>query len=241
MRVMDLRSTLIMIFRPDELPYGALSRDDAAEDLLDRYGLAQEKPPFAIPGTQANLLYRNGKVEIGGSQRLIDQIAIEPRRMLITVSGETHIAQTLFEELRGYIRNVELRQTDYAYEPVSLTHETQATTQMTFDFSSLFAGSAVPVVKSHLSASLPDYGATLDIYPISVRFRVGYRNPPASLARSRISLVEKTLTLEIKEKTDPADRILFSTSPSDSATHLSLLETLEQMVQDSERPRTSDE
>lgn len=222
-----------MIFRPDELPYGVLSRDDTADRLAVRYSLTQEKPPFSLPGTQPNLVFMNGKFDAGDRSVLIDRLVIETRRVLLTVNADTAFAQEVFEDLKVFIAEVELRDTDYEYEPVSLTFETQATTEMTIAFLEIFEGSALPTISDKLQSELPSHGAEIDIYPTSVRFRIGYRNPPASLSRSRITLVDKQLVLEIKDKTEPSDHIMQSVSPADSETHLELLATIEQIVRGS--------
>lgn len=230
MKVKDLHSTLIMIFRPDELPYGVLSRDDTADRLGVRYSLTQERPPFSIPGTQPNLVYVNGKSDTDEKPVLIDRLVVEARRILLTVSADTASARRVFEDLKVFIGEVELRDTDYEYAPVSLTFETQSTTEMSIDFVDIFKGSALPNINDHLSITLPNHGSEIDIYPTSVRFRVGYRNPPAVLSRSRINLVDKYLVLEVKDKTEPSDRIMQSVSPADSETHLKLLTDIEQLV-----------
>lgn len=230
MRIKDIHATIVYILPPDEIPYSVLSRDEAADRFGVRYGLTQEKPPIAIPGMQQNLVYTNGVFTTENSRCLIDRIVVEPRRVLITVNGETAIGELLFDDIREFFNEIDLRQTEYSYSPVSTTHETQSTTEMSFEYRDFFTRSVVPSVQDSVQGSIPSYGAELDVYPVSFRFRIGYRNQPPALSRNRISLVDKFVTIELKDKTDPADRIMFASSPADSRTHVQLLSAIEDLV-----------
>lgn len=227
MKLKDLHSSLIIIFRPEELPFGALSQDLSADRLGTRYGLTQEKPPFIVPGIQQNLMYMNGRFEANGQQHAIDKLVVEPRRILLTVNSTTQVALALFEDIRQFLHEVELRETDFEYSPVSLTYETQSTIKFDMTFAEFLSCHQLDNTKDLLSERLPNYGASLDVYPISVKFRIGYRNPPETLQRSRISLVDKVVTIEIKEKTEPSECLFFAVTPSDSDTHLAFLREIE--------------
>ena len=230
MIVRELHSTVILIFRPDEIPFPVLSRDDIADRLGVRYSLTQEKPPFSMPGTQANLVYSNGVFDVDRTKYLVDRVAVEPRRILITVAGPTNVALAVFEDLKSFIQEVDLRSSDFDYEPVSTTHESQTSVKLGFDFDRLLAGSQLADLSEEFERSLPGYGAQVDVYPVSVRFRVAYRNQPERLSRNRISLVDKIVALEVKDKTDPAECLYSSLLPTDSDTHLELLSSIEHRV-----------
>jgi hypothetical protein len=230
LKVKDIHATVVYILPPDEIPYSVLSRDETADRLGFRYGLAQEKPPIAIPGVQQNIVYNNGVFETDTGRYLIDRLVVEPRRVLITVNGETQVAGLLFDDVRRFFGEVDLRQADYSYAPVSTTHETQSTSVMNFEYRDIFSQSIVPSVQNIVESSIPSHGAQLDVYPVSIRFRIGYRNQPSALSRNRISLVDKLVTIELKDKTDPADRIMFFSTPADSRTHYELLLAIEELV-----------
>lgn len=230
MVVRELHSTVILIFRPDEIPFSVISRDDVADRLGVRYSLTQEKPPFSLPGTQANLVYSNGVFDVEAATYLVDRIVVEPRRILITVAGPTDVALAVFEDLKSFIQEVELRGSSFDYEPVSTTHESQATVKLGFGFDHLLVGSKLSGLSEELRGSLPGYGAQVAVHPVSLRFRVSYGNQPDRLSRNRISLVDKLVALEVKDRTDPSDCLYSSVLPADSATHLELLRLIESRV-----------
>jgi hypothetical protein len=165
---------------------------------------------------------------------MIEQLVVDPRRVVLTVNGDTESALAVFLDIQAFFAEVEMRQFRTNYDRVSVTHDTVSTTEMGFEFRELFAGSPLPALQDTLTERLPRYGADLDLYPTAVRFQIGYRNQPVDLARNKITLLDKYLSVEIKDETDPADRVFSASSPSDSGTHLSLLETLEDIVVGSE-------
>ncbi|MDY6968484.1 MAG: hypothetical protein SVR08_07520 [Spirochaetota bacterium] len=75
-----------------------------------------------------------------------------------------------------------------------------------------------------------NYDARISFIPYSVRFQISYNDIPEKLVKNKISISDKSVLIELREKTEPNDQIYFTVSPTGTETHLELLNTIEKML-----------
>ncbi|GEM_PF-2916741 len=235
-KIRDLRVKQIRVFPADEIPYAILLNNQTRSQLAAKYD-------FTVPGELERawqlqgpgLRFLNGTYQIDDSRILIEELKIEERRVLITVNSDSVNAAKFFEELRQFIAKIDHRPGSREYEPILHSEETQCIAVLDFEFPQLLKEGPLDGFESTIEASTHSFGATLDIFPRSIKFAIRYLKPPESLSRQYVTLSDKELTIETRGRTAIEDRVFFTTSPLSSSGHTDLLEQLDNIVKQSSK------
>lgn len=235
-KIRDLKVRQVRVFPADEIPYAILLNSKTRSQLAAKYD-------FSIPGELERawhlhgqgLHFQNGTYQIDDSRILIEQLTIEERRVLITVNGDTGNATAFFEELRRFFAKIDQRPGSREYRPILHSEETQCIAVLDFEFPQLLKKGPLDRFESAIEASTHSFGATLDIFPRSIKFAIRYLKPPESLSKQYVTLSDKELTIETRGRTAIEDRVFFTTSPLNTSDHIDLLEQLENMVKQSSK------
>ncbi|MFZ7132185.1 MAG: hypothetical protein ACOWWR_07495 [Eubacteriales bacterium] len=227
--IKSLQSTLIMIFPADDIHLPSIKRKDSVRFLNDKYNLELIKVPDNIPFPQNNIMFRNGEFRHQGKLFIINEIIIEERRFIIRCLGPSEIIDVFFSQFRKDLKTLDVRDNKGDYAPLLSTYETICVCCIDIDFSDL-CNDKFNNYLGEIEGDLPTYTAKMSLMPFSIRVRIDYHDLPEKLRKERISLADKFLTIEQREKTDPADKVYFTASPTETKTHFALIDKLEKAI-----------
>ncbi len=232
--IRNLRASQVRILPIDEIPYAEISLKDHAQGIGEMFGLTRQVEPLLDVGNRltfsnALLIYKNGQYTHDGKSYAIENLTIEDRRVLTNIVGPTEICDRIWDELRKFLLKVDTRSDKPEYKPIIVTNDTNCVAQMSFSIKDMIAGSKLETAVERITQSQDNYGAKLDVYPSSFRFRVSYAEPPIEVTQRNISIVDREVIFEVRARSSVNDRVFFTTSPSCSAKHLRLLEEIEKL------------
>ncbi|WP_319560352.1 hypothetical protein [Marispirochaeta sp.] len=227
--IKSLQSTLIMIFPADDIHLPSIKRKDSVKLFNDKYNLELNKVPESLPFPQNNILFRNGEYKHEGKLFIINEIIIEERRLIIRSLGPSEVIDDFFSQFRKDLKALDIRDNKGDYAPLLSTYETICVCQLDLDFHHMFNEKFNNYLKD-IETNLPTYAAKMSLVPFSFRVRIDYHDLPEKLRKERITLADKFLTIEQREKTDPADKIYFTASPTETSTHFALIDKLEKEI-----------
>ncbi len=230
--IRDLKSVQIRIFPVDDIPINSLRRTTAIESIKLRYKFDFTRFPEPIPFESQNLIFTNGEFQFEKQKCLIDRLVIEDRRIIINGSSSSKVIDAFYKDLCEQFKKLDLRSPKPKYVPLVKTDETTCIVKLNISFQSLFKGSKVLTISKDLLKSTPCYDCELAVYPSSLKFKISYLKVPESIVQHKISLAEKFFVLEVRERTTPDEQFFFTSSPTDTDTHLSLIKTIESRFAD---------
>lgn len=237
MRQIDLRSTLITIFRVDEIDFLSLLTGSFASEIRSRYGCEVTNAQLA-PGNRG-LEFSPGRVTLGGNVKVIDRILVEERRLIVTVGGSSDDARVLEGQLENLILACETRCAKSSLVRVVQFEEAQCIVQLQIAFGELLNRSTFGSLSQSLQASafFQKSLSPVRVLPIGCRFLIRYEGKDPSLVDNAITVGDKYLTIEAREGINPEERVFVASGPLKSDDLLKLLQSLEEQAQNLEEQK----
>jgi hypothetical protein len=228
-KLLSLSVVQLRVFRVDEIPFSSLQLESSTQKIQKAFGFKQTGPinTLFIAEVAGGIAFRAGEFPSGSTTTVVDQIIIEPRRILISVSGSSETADQVFAHLREVMREIDQRSERPALEPLVLTQETTTIMQLDFPITALVAGTPLEAFQTGVNSLIDSQGSRVRIYPSSIHFRVSYDDLPESLKASNITLADKDIGVEIRAGTAVQERTFFITSPNPSSKHIDLVSLFE--------------
>lgn len=215
----------IRIFPSDKVPLLRLAAPAVSEMVAKRLGGAEvvSRPPAGSP-IAGELVFSGGTLPAEGKtgSNIIKVLQIAERKIALVVEGTTAVANRAYELFSGVAKELGY---DLG-EPLVLTHETSCVVTLDFDWTALLAPPTLSFVQGPMLASLAGPTAPA-IRGLSFAIRLGYPDVPSELREHGVSLADKAVTIEPRAQTPLSERRYFTSSPSDTETHMALLRELE--------------
>jgi len=212
------------IFPVDGLPMPRLITPAVSNAFRERFGWGgAEAPEGEIvfqPGVFPNTEAKDAIV--------IKSLQMNERRMVLTVIADSSGANQVHKGLMDFFAEVAGWT---PAEPLILTEDTTCTATLDFDWDALLS----PAMRKFLKGTMNETISAHSISPPEVRglhfaVRIAYPEVPTKLQEHGVALSDKTLTVEPRVQTPPSERRYYTSSPTDSDTHLQLLEQLERAL-----------
>lgn len=230
--IRDLKSTQIRIFPTDEIAFNSLQRSNAKAQIQDRYKLQSSPQAFfeGLPGETNKIAFTNGEFVFEDKVFLIERLSIEMRRIIICMASQSSIVESMFEDLRKLLIDLDLRDSKPDYEPIVTAQETSCVAKLDFSFTDLFKDTVISGFNDYLSKNIQSHGCETDIIPSSIHFKISYNKQPDSFEKNKVTLNDKDFVLEIRDRTSFEENLYYTFAPADSETHIKLLSELEKRV-----------
>jgi hypothetical protein len=170
--------------------------------------------------------FSNGTFEIDGRSVTVESVRIEPRRILISASSTSEDADRIYARLKEILASIDPNKRFSQVEPLSVAQETACTVTLDVPFETFFS-EPVRRFTAALADRLSSPGAKPIVRPANFSIGVNYAVTDQRLILQGITFSPKQIVIEPRVGTDPAELRYFTASPTDSDTHLRLVEELE--------------
>jgi hypothetical protein len=224
--VVQLFTIARRLFAPESIPWSQLTTPSNLSRLEQKYKFAQLVQPQMLQGgaTQLQVIGANGEYRHGGSLIGIQNLSIEPNVIQLQVSAETQKADLFFADLAAFLE--ELRSASrIKLDEYKKSYQTVAVVKLRVSYDKIFS----PNMGDYLTESvmprlkLPDGDPHIRLAALS--WVVTYRTESTDAA-----YLPKVLTIEPRAGSKIEDRIYYTISPTDSQTHIGLLEEFERKL-----------
>jgi hypothetical protein len=224
----DITVTQVRVYETDHLPFQSLRLQSNLRNFAKAF-------VFESTGLDPNglrVVLNNGSVEIEKQTIHVLNLTLEPRRMLVQVKGRTSDANAAASSFSAELAKLTPDSPkERPLQPILVTNETTSVATLDIDFSDLFAPPVISVVEGEARTMFSNkYMLARSVGFKSLSFEIRYEPSDPSLQEHDVSLANTLLTLEPRLGTPLKERRFYISSPTDSETHLSLVEALESHI-----------
>lgn len=223
-------STVVMIFPNDEIYLSSIRRNESIHILNEKYKLKLLQQADTFLMSQNQLTFREGEFILNAVPYPIDELTIDERRLIIKTQSTSEVALKLFQSIKEDLLSFDYRKKKPKYEPIITSYDTACVCQLRTKISEKLNNAFLNNFLVKTGELMPKYDSHLSIIPFSLKFKIEYFNISPKLSKNKITLSDKFLTIEYREKTDPEDRYYFISSPTDSSTHFEIIKAFENML-----------
>lgn len=228
-KIRRLKTTQIMIFQADDIDIVSIRRKSSIKKLQSLFSLNFMQLPENLPvQVQPQLIFQNGEFKLNDKIYDIEQLVIEDRKIIINIYAEYEISNAFFDDIKNLFISFESRDQPGDYNPIITTYETLCVSNLNIEFENFFKKDDTQKIESIISEK-DSHGASIKLYPTSFKFKIKYDDIPDDLKGNNISINDKQLIVELRDMTNPKDKIFYTFSPTRSDVHLKLLDTLEKL------------
>ncbi len=225
--IVDLTVAQVRVYPVDALPFVNLRAPANVKAIKETFHFANV---FADP-MGAQVTYNNGTFESRGKSVSILAFAIEQRRTQIQVRGHSAMADAFNAAVWNALAGPGKRAKFPEPEPLVKVEETTCVATLDIDFDELIAPQLLRFIMTEAKERLrTSFGTPKSIAFKGLSFEVKYATKDSSLEEHDVVLSNKLLTIEPRAGTPMRERRFYTASPTDSETHLALLEKLEKEV-----------
>jgi hypothetical protein len=225
-----LAVTQVRIFRAEEIPISLLQVESAAKAIRAAFSFRQFVPiaPPVSADPMGGLSFGQGELKENGTSIGIQQLTIEPRRIILNVHSSSSNANKVFGRVIELLRQLDPRAEKPSYEPLLCTEQTVSTVKFGFPISKLFDSNPLLQFGKGLEEKIVGYAGRPKIVPSAVHYHVTYSDLPETLTSQNILQLAKDVRIEMRSQTALDDNTFFIQSPNPSDVHLRLVDYIEE-------------
>lgn len=233
--ISDLQVTQVRIFAVDVIPLRMLITATALAKIKQLFKFANVEPEIVQGGSSAEqdlstiLSFSFGEYSDGASRIAIRNLSIESRRIVIRILGTSAQADSIFNNLRKTIGELGQNNQFLESEPIVTVDETNCVVSLNFDFSECFSKPIMNFLHHNLNVSTSSKSADASTRPFRLAAEIRYQIKDQSIIDNAVTLNPKSFIIEARPGTPASQRRFFTSSPTDSDTHLQLIENFESL------------
>lgn len=160
----------------------------------------------------------------------IDILTIEKNRIFFMIQADSGIADKFYNEIAKSLANIDSDGQFKKNKPLIKTMATNCVATFDFDYNKIFSEKMNKFIQNEVTkvcSSVIGNVAKVQILPKLLTFDVNYTITNKSLVESNITIQPKGLIIEPRIGSSFKERRFFTSSPTDSETHLNLISELE--------------
>lgn len=225
--ISNLQVAQIRLYPVDIIPFHMLiTNSEKLQKSWNFKGLAHGVDP---EGNITTLRFTDGQMKYNNGFATINTLLIMSRKTVLHIFGNSELADTIYRkliaELSEYDENKMLENT----EPLIKTQETTCVVTLGFSFRDIFSERVNSFLSNELKDKTSNQYSENIVFPAKFQVSVRYKPISDELLMHNIALVDKEFVLEPREKTPLEEQRFFTKSPTDSKTHLELIESFEKL------------
>lgn len=174
-----------------------------------------------------------GEYEFEGAVYPIESLIIGSNRITYQMEAETKVSNMFYMTLAASLNKMNPDKQFEKKKPSLKTTETACVVTLEVDYKKVFSSAFYDFATKHVkrvASNQVNEVAEVTVQPMSLLFSVDYCITDKKLKRSNVSIEVKRLAIEPRIGTDPKDNRFFTSSPTDSDTHLKLVADFEKAI-----------
>jgi hypothetical protein len=220
--ISELGVTQIRIFSAGMLPYPHLKVSTRLKALADQFSFSSA----GIDRESGEVLFEGGLF----GNLVVERAEFGERRIAAKVLGNSMQASEFYEHFAESLTKIAETEGGTFPKPVLLVQETSCTVKLGFGPLALLSAPTRALLQDKVLAACSDKNADAQISQLKLRIELSYREKSGTLTAHKIGLAAKTFVLEPKANTPFDEHIFFTSSPTDSDTHIRLIGEFEQAL-----------
>jgi hypothetical protein len=223
MKLMSISSWQRHLFKRETLQWSSIGVRTSVERLFEIYKLSS--PPVEVSvdpsGRLPLIVGAGGEYRLNDKRQTIEQLVIDPVSIQFQITGDTSTADVFYADLLEKIETAGETTIDRS-SCLARTIQTVTIAKMEIDYWRFYSNEWKKFLHSKIEPLVQMPDASHKIMPNAFSFLIAYQR-----AATDYLLNPKPFVIEPRAGTTADEGIFFAQSPTDSATHLRLIEELE--------------
>jgi len=221
--VANLESTQFYLFAPGRVPLRSVSTRQGIERIQECFSFRE-----VALGSNSELLFEGGLAEHQNVH--FERLQISDRRIVVTVGGDSAAADGTFKALRELIVKDELQGRFATAEPVCFRQETNCSVVLDIEWKLFFNPALCEYLTGPFLGLASDKEADVRLAGANLRFAFSYVVKDERVSQHGIALSPKRFIVEPLANTPLSENRYFTSSPTDSETHLRIVGDVERLL-----------
>jgi hypothetical protein len=211
-----------LLYPPDAIPWALLQAESNLQRLRERYKFKLFTQELGPNGPTARLNGANGEFSTKKGLQAIQQLIVEPTVLQAQISGGSDVADAFLGDLIEALS--EIGNSRILVETLETTHtyQTIAIVRLRLPFERLLSERLHGYLSEEMKPKLVLPDGEPEIVLQNLSWTVRYK-----METTDFQYLPKLITVEPRQGSKPSDMIYYTVSPTDSKTHLELLNSLE--------------
>jgi len=218
-----LSTAQVRIFPADVIPLTKLIIAKHREIINSLFNFERAEPITRAGNTGMSFLAGS----CGSKPLLIEEVTIEERRIIARVQGTTKEANSVYEEVKKVLEQVNEGR---SIKELLCTHETASSVVLSVPFDRVFSKPFLNFLEKSATRHIGLPWAQHYLAPMGLRFRIQYKLTDDTLVKNYIGLASKELVIEPRSQSALDDQLYWISSPTDTDTHFKLIDDLEKCL-----------
>lgn len=162
----------------------------------------------------------------------VESLIIEKNRIILKTQSDNEIADQFYRAISKSLIEIDPNGRFKGSNYLVKSYQTVCVVTLDLDYMNIFSGETSRFIKSDAlkACSTPvKHVAKVRIFPQSLTFSVNYEVTDKALLDAGVAISPKPLTIEPRMGTSLNERRFYTSSPTDSKTHLDLISTFENL------------
>jgi hypothetical protein len=220
--VLQIFTILRRLYSPDVIPWALLLIESNVQRIRDRYKFKLLTQEVGVNGVVARLSGATGEFSTTSGLQVIQQLIVEPTVLHLQISGGSDVADRFANDLVESLSEITNTRIFAEAPEITRTYQTIAIAKLRLPVGLLFSDGLRTYLNEDVKPKLMLPEGEPEIRLQSLSWAVRYK-----MESTDFHYLPKLITIEPRQGSRPSDMIYYTVSPSDSKTHLELLEKLE--------------
>jgi len=224
--ISDIIVTKELYYKTDIIPFRYLSTNSAVSYIKDSFNFVELK---SLPDSPSSINFTTGEFKLKNKLLIIHSLLIEPRRIMLIISGESKDADLLYKKISTIIDKFDYNKLIKKSEPLLKIEQTSCNVELDFDLNKLFNNKFINYLNDNLINKASNEVVNAYNRELTIRSEIIYNKEDPNLKSNNISPLPTFFTIANRIDTNLEDRRYYTVSPTNSDTHFKLLSELEKL------------
>ena len=218
--ISDIQVKQIRIFKVNQIPYLNLNTLTSINEIIASFN-------FSIDTNfLEGLRFVKGEYKIKNKNLMLMELTIQPQKIYFSINSNSEDADLFYKALSELMSKCDY---DRAFRPdgyLVKTEETCCIADLDIRHEKIFSKEFLNYTKKNISKTISNTDASAFLDSFTLRFQYKF-NINSTIKKYGVTFSDKYFIMEPRQGSTLEDLKYFTVSPTDSATHLKLLKSIE--------------
>jgi len=231
--IADLTVKQLRPFQVDVIPFKYLVDERNIQSIRNYCDFKNFEPISSEKGIIEGFIFRNGVFSFDDERYVVLNLTIGTRKTEFKIMSNSSIASQFYEHIRDIINSFDKDGRFRKALPILELQATNCIVTLDVDFEDIYSPRFMKYLKGNVVKNSRLKGTKNHIRPVRFSGLISYQPTDEKYNEQFVTISSEFFTIEPRAKTAEEERRYFSESPTDSDTHLSLIEEFEKIFKKS--------
>ena len=219
--ISDIQVKQIRIFKVNQIPYLNLNTLTSINDIMASFN-------FTIDTSfLEGLRFVKGEYKIKNKNLMLMELTIQPQKIYFSINSNSEDAGLFYKALSELMSKYDYDRAFRSDSYLVKTEETCCIADLDIRHEKIFSKEFLNYTKKNISKTISNRDASAFLDSFTLRFQYKFNITNSTIKKYGVTFSDKYFIMEPRQGSTLEDLKYFTVSPTDSATHLKLLKSIE--------------